>query len=313
MYLDVAVQMDPIDRIDRSVDTTFFLMLEAQRREHELFYYRPENLSYENGKVVARGFNVTVADIEGEHVKFGAMRKRNLDSCDVILIRQDPPVNMAYLTASFLLDRLTRGTLVVNDPRGLRDAPEKLSVLDFPDLIPPTLISRDLATIADFREMHGSVVIKPLYGNGGVDIFRLEPNDANVSVILESFQRHYAEPFVIQKYVPEVVDGDKRIILIDGKPAGAINRVPLAGELRANMHVGGRAEGTGLTERDLQICSQIGPFLSKNGLLLAGIDVIGSYLTEINVTSPTGMREIADITGSNPAKTFWDSVEKIVQ
>lgn len=308
MILDIAIQMDPIASLDRQGDTTLALMVEAQRRGHRLFYYCPADLSYQDGCVMARGCDVTIRD-DGEF-RLSATRMQALDRCDIVLMRQDPPFDMAYLTATYLLERLPVTTRVINAPGAVRDAPEKLFVLRFAELIPPTLISRDAAAIAAFCEQYGDVVVKPLYGNGGADIFRLGLADPNRSALIELFQRQFRGPFITQRYLAEITAGDKRIILIDGEPAGAINRLPQAGQLRANLHVGGVAIAAELTDRDRHICATIGPVLRERGLFLAGIDIIGDYLTEINVTSPTGMREIAHLVGIDPACRFWDCLEE---
>lgn len=309
MPLSVAIQMDPIHAIDIGGDSTFALMLEAQNRGHGLFYYEPKNLSYRSGKVLARGHRVTVQAVKGDHVAFWPEETLDLADADVVLLRQDPPFDMAYLTTTYVLESLHPRTLVVNDPAHVRNAPEKLFPVLWPELTPPTLITNDRSAIRAFREEHGDVIVKPLYGNGGAGVFRIKPDDENLASLLETYERLSREPLIIQRYLPEVRKGDKRIILVDGEAAGAINRVPAAGEARSNMHVGGRAEGTELTAREREICAAIGPELRKRGLIFVGIDVIGDYLTEINVTSPTGIHEIKRFSGTDIASLVWDAIE----
>jgi glutathione synthase len=309
MALTVAVQMDHIATINIRGDTTFALMLEAERRGHTLLHYTPDRLALRGGRVTARAETVLVKDEEGNHFRLGEARLVDLAECDVVLLRQDPPFDMAYITTTHLLERVQPGTLVVNDPAEVRNAPEKLFVTEFPDLMPETLITREPTTIRDFRNEFGDIILKPLYGNGGAAVFRLREDDENLSALLELFLDRFREPFVVQRYLPAVRQGDKRIILVDGKAAGAINRIPAVGDARSNMHVGGKAVATEMTARDREICEKIGPELKRRGLLLAGIDVIGDYLTEINVTSPTGVREVKRFGGPDIAPLFWDAVE----
>ncbi|RBP91830.1 glutathione synthase [Rhodobacter sp. 140A] len=309
MALKVAIQMDPIGAINIDADSTFRLAEEAQARGHELFYYTPDKLIYREGRVLARGWPLTVRREKGNHFTLGAEAEVDLSGFDVVWLRQDPPFDMGYITTTHILERIHPATLVVNDPFWVRNSPEKLLVLNFPDLTPPTLIARDLATIRDFKARHGDVILKPLYGNGGAGVFRLDPNDRNLASLHELFTGISREPLIVQKYVPAVVQGDKRIILVDGEPVGAINRVPAEGETRSNMHVGGRPEKVGLTERDLEICARIGPVLREKGQVFVGIDVIGDWLTEINVTSPTGILELERFEGTNIAEKIWQVIE----
>ncbi|SNR47800.1 glutathione synthase [Puniceibacterium sediminis] len=307
--MKIAFQMDPIGPININADSTFRLAEEAQARGHELFYYTPDQLAYEEGKITARGQSLKVQRVVGDHAILGEMEKVDLSTFDVVWLRQDPPFDMHYITTTHLLDRLAPGTLVVNDPFWVRNFPEKLLVLDFPQLTPPTTIARDLQTIRDFKARHGDVILKPLYGNGGAGVFRLDANDRNLSSLHELFTGFSREPLIVQKYLPAVTKGDKRVILVDGEAVGAINRVPAAGEVRSNMHVGGRPEKVNLTERDLEICSAIGPILREKGQIFVGIDVIGDYLTEINVTSPTGIQELERFDGVNIAEKIWQAIE----
>jgi len=309
MALKVAFQMDPIAAINIDGDSTFRIALEAQARGHALFYYTPDKLMYREGRVLARGWPLTVRREKGNHFSLGDEQEIDLAEVDVVWLRQDPPFDMGYITTTHLLDRIHPGTLVVNDPFWVRNSPEKLLVLNFPDLTPPTLIARDLEVIRAFKAKHGDVILKPLYGNGGAGVFRLDPNDRNLSSLHELFTGINREPLIVQKYVPAVVKGDKRIILIDGEPVGAINRVPAAGETRSNMHVGGRPEPTTLTEREKEICAAIGPVLREKGQIFVGIDVIGDWLTEINVTSPTGIQELERFDGTNVAERIWQVIE----
>ena len=309
MALKVAIQMDPIGAINIDADSTFRLAEEAQARGHELFYYTPDKLIYREGRVLARGWPLTVRREKGNHFTLGAEAEVDLADFDVVWLRQDPPFDMGYITTTHILERIHPATLVVNDPFWVRNSPEKLLVLNFPDLTPPTLIARDLATIREFKARHGDVILKPLYGNGGAGVFRLDPNDRNLASLHELFTGISREPLIVQKYVPAVVKGDKRIILVDGEPVGAINRVPAEGETRSNMHVGGRPERVGLTERDLEICARIGPVLREKGQVFVGIDVIGDWLTEINVTSPTGIQELERFEGTNIAEKIWQVIE----
>jgi glutathione synthase len=313
MSLTVAIQMDPIDRIDINGDSTFALALEAQSRGHALLYYGPRDLTFRDGTVVARARTLAVRAIKGDHFTLGEPFVVDLSTADVVLMRQDPPFDMAYITATHILERLAPKTLVVNDPVHVRNAPEKLFVTLFKDLMPPTLITSDREEIRAFRASHGDIILKPLYGNGGAGVFRVKPDDENLGALLEMFTAFYREPVIVQRYVPEVRKGDKRIILVDGEFAGAINRVPAAGEARSNMHVGGRPEATTLTEREKAICAALGPELKARGLIFTGIDVIGDYLTEINVTSPTGIHEVRRFGGADIAKLVWDAIEKRVK
>jgi glutathione synthase len=309
MTLKVAVQMDPIARINIRGDSTFALLLEAQKRGHALSYYTPEQLSLSGSDVVAPVQALQVRDQEGSHFTLGDAKRTNLASFDVILLRQDPPFDLAYITTTHLLERIHPKTLVVNNPASVRDAPEKIFVMEFPDLMPPTLISRDKDEINLFRETHGDVVFKPLYGHGGAAVFRIARQDMNFGSLYDLFSTTFREPWVIQRFLPEVKDGDKRIILVDGVFAGAINRVPAADDLRSNMVRGGAAEATDLTPREREICERVGPSLKAKGLLFVGLDVIGGNLTEINVTSPTGIRAIARVSGPDVAAQVWDAIE----
>lgn len=309
MALRVAFQMDPIEAINIVGDSTFALMLEAQRRGHELHYYTPSDLSMRDGRAVAKARRVEVADQASQHYRLSEGALLDLSSCDVVHLRQDPPFDMGYITTTHILERLQPGVLVVNDPTSVRDAPEKLFVTEFPSLTPPTLITRSLDDIHAFRREHQDIILKPLYGNGGAAVFRMQPGDTNLGALFELFQTTFKEPFIVQRYLPEVRQGDKRIILVDGEIAGAINRVPSEGETRSNMHVGGRPEATGITEREREICAAIGPELKRRGLIFTGIDVIGDYLTEINVTSPTGIREVKRFGGLDIAAMIWDVIE----
>lgn len=312
MPLKVACQMDPIDRIDIVGDSTFALLLEAQRRGHELFYYMPHNLSLLNGRLIAHGSTLTVQDTHNNHYKTADPRTEDLTNMQVVLLRQDPPFDMAYITTTHLLERIHPKTLVVNDPVHVRNAPEKIFVLDFLDLMPPTLVTRNADDVKRFRAEHKDIILKPLYGNGGSSVFRVVPGDTNLNSLVELFQSVFREPFMVQQYRPEVRAGDKRIILVDGEVVGAINRVPAADETRSNMHVGGLATATELTPRDREICARLGPELRRRGLLFTGIDVIGPYLTEINVTSPTGIRQVKAFGGPDIAALIWDAIERKV-
>jgi glutathione synthase len=309
MTLTVAAQMDPIATIKIKGDSTFALMLEAQRRGHKLFYYTPDKLTLASGQVVARMEEVSVRPVEGDHFTLGASDRVDLSSIDVVLLRQDPPFDMGYVTTTHLLERVHPRTLVVNNPREVRNAPEKLFVMDYPQLMPPTLITRDRAEIEAFRRAHGAVVMKPLYGNGGATVFKIEREDANFSAMIELFSGFSREPWMIQTFLPKVSEGDKRIILVDGKVAGAINRVPAAGEIRSNMVRGGAPEATELTRREHEICETIGPELARRGLVFVGIDVIDGNLTEINVTSPTGIVAVKRLGGPDIAAMIWDAIE----
>jgi glutathione synthase len=310
MALNVAIQMDPIERIDIAGDSTFALALEAQTRGHGLFYYGPRDLTFRDGTVTARARSLSVREVKGDHFTLGESAVHDLSKMDVVLMRQDPPFDMAYITATHVLERIHPKTLVVNDPFHVRNAPEKLFVTLFKELMPPTLITSDRREIDAFRAAHKEIILKPLYGNGGAGVFRVKPDDENLGAMLEMFTAFYREPVIVQRYVPQVRQGDKRILLVDGAFAGAINRVPAAGEARSNMHVGGRPEATSLSARETAICAAIGPELKARGLIFAGIDVIGDYLTEINVTSPTGIREVKRFGGPDAAVLTWDAIEK---
>jgi len=309
LSLSVAIQMDPIHLIDIDGDSTFALALEAQARGHSLFYYLPKNLSLRDGVVVARGHDLTVQRIYGDHATLGPERQVELASMDVVLLRQDPPFDMGYITSTHLLERVHPDTLVVNDPGHVRNAPEKILVTEFPELMPETLITANKDEIIAFREEYKDIILKPLYGNGGAGVFRLREGDENLNSLFEMFEEFYREPIIAQRYLPEVRQGDKRVILVDGKPAGVINRVPAEGETRSNMHVGGVAEKSVLSARDQEICDTIGPMLKERGLIFVGIDIIGDYLTEINVTSPTGIQEIDRYDGINLSALVWDAIE----
>jgi glutathione synthase len=309
MPLNIAVQMDPIERINIRGDSTFALMLEAQRRGHAVSYYTPDRLALTDGEAFATVAPVAVRDQEGDHFALGEPRRAALGKFDVVLLRQDPPFDLAYITTTHLLERIAKTTLVVNAPAAVRNAPEKMFVMEFPDLMPPTLITRDLAEIKAFRARHGDIVMKPLYGKGGEAVFRLAPQDLNFGSLYDLFATTFREAWVVQKFLPEVRDGDKRIILVDGEFAGAVNRVPAADDLRSNMVRGGAPKATDLTARERDICARIGPSLAARGLLFVGIDVIGDYLTEINVTSPTGIRSIKALGGPDVAALIWDKIE----
>ena len=309
MGLKVALQMDPIGLVNIDADSTFRIGVEAQARGHSLFYYTPDRLAYREGRIVARGWPIELRREKGNFFTLGTETEVDLGTFDVVWLRQDPPFDMGYITTTHLLERIHPKTLVVNDPFWVRNFPEKLLVLDFPTLTPPTLVARDLATIRAFKHEHGDIILKPLYGNGGAGVFRLDPNDRNLASLHELFTGISREPLIAQKYVPDVVRGDKRIILVDGEPVGAINRVPAEGETRSNLHVGGRPEKVGLTERDLEICAAIGPTLREKGQIFVGIDVIGNWLTEINVTSPTGIQELERFDGTNAAARIWEVIE----
>ena len=310
--LTVAIQMDPIEKIDIGADSTFALALEAQRRGHTLLYYGPRDLTLKGDKVTARARPLTVRDKRGDHFSVGEISVYDLSKADVVLMRQDPPFDMAYITATHLLDFIHPKTLVVNDPFHVRNAPEKLFVATFRGVMPPTIISSDREEIRAFRAEHGDIIVKPLYGNGGAGVFRLKADDENMNALADMFTQFFREPIMVQRYIPEVRKGDKRIILVDGEAVGGFNRVPPQGEARSNLHVGGRAERADLTKRDLEICAIIGPELKKRGLIFAGIDVIGDYLTEINVTSPTGIHELRRLSGIDAAPLVWDAIERRV-
>lgn len=309
MTLKVAIQMDPVAGIDINGDSSFALALEAQARGHELFYYLPRHLSLRENEVIAKGHALTVRREADNHFTLGERETVNLREFDTVLMRQDPPFDMGYITATHILEHIHPATLVVNDPGQVRNAPEKLLVTNFPDLMPATLITNDPEEVRAFRARYSDIIIKPLYGNGGEGVFRVTPEDENLNSLMDVFSQFYREPMIVQEYLPDVRRGDKRIILVDGEPVGAINRVPAKGETRSNMHVGGRPEPTELTARDREICAAIGPTLKRNGLIFVGIDVIGIYLTEINVTSPTGIQEVARFGGADIAALIWDSIE----
>ena len=309
MGLKVALQMDPIGSVNIDGDSTFRIALEAQARGHTLFFYTPDKLAFDEGRVTARGWPIELRREKGNHVTYGAEAEADLSTFDVVWLRQDPPFDMGYITTTHILERIHPGTLVVNDPFWVRNSPEKLLVLNYPHLTPPTMIARDLATIRAFKARHGDIILKPLYGNGGAGVFRLDPNDRNLASLHELFTGMSREPLIVQKFLPDVAKGDKRIILVDGEPIGAINRVPQAGETRSNMHAGGRPEKIGLTARDLEICAAIGPELKAKGQIFVGIDVIGDWLTEINVTSPTGLQELERFDGTNGAARIWEVIE----
>ncbi len=309
MSLAVAIQMDPIGDIDIDADSTFVLALEAQARGHELFHYGPHDLSLKGGRVVVKARPLAVRREPGNHSSLGELAEIDLATMDIVLMRQDPPFDMAYITATHLLERIHPSTLVVNDPGHVRNAPEKLFVTHFPELMPPTLISADMDEIRAFREQYKDIIIKPLFGNGGAGVFHITPGDENLNALIEMFTEISREPIIAQAYLPAVREGDKRIILIDGRAAGAINRVPAAGEARANLHVGAVALKSVLTARERQICEAIGPSLKAQGLIFVGIDVIGDYMTEINVTSPTGIQEVSRFDGTDLAAELWDAIE----
>jgi glutathione synthase len=310
MKLNVAVQMDPIARINIRGDSTFALLLEAQKRGHTISYYTPDKLSLKGKDVVAPVQLLNARDQDGDHFTLGEAKRTALASFDVVLLRQDPPFDLAYITSTHFLERIHPNTLVVNNPASVRNAPEKLFVMDFPELMPPTLISRDLDEINSFRAEHGAVVMKPLHGHGGAAVFRVMPQDMNFGSLYDMFSVTFREPWVIQRFLAEVKHGDKRIILVDGEFAGAVNRVPAPDDLRSNMVRGGAAQATDLTPREREICARLGPALRERGLLFVGIDVIDGNLTEINVTSPTGIRAIARLGGPDVAEKIWDAIEK---
>jgi glutathione synthase len=309
MHLKVAVQMDPIERINIRGDSTFALLLEAQQRGHALAYYTPDRLALTGGQLFATVQPLSVRDQLGDHVTLGEPRRAELTEFDVVLLRQDPPFDLAYITTTHLLERIMPRTLVINDPAQVRNAPEKLLVMEFPDLMPPTLITRDLGEIKAFRAAHGDIVMKPLYGKGGEAVFRLAPEDLNFGSLFDLFAVTFREAWVVQKFLPAVRAGDKRIILVDGEFAGAVNRVPAPDDLRSNLVRGGAAKATDLTARERDICARIGPSLRERGLLFVGIDVIDGFLTEINVTSPTGIRAIKALGGPDVAAMIWDRIE----
>ena len=309
MALRVAIQMDPIESVNIDADSTFVIALEAQRRGHELHHYLPQDMSLRHGRVFAYTRALEVRRERGNHFTLGAPQATDLAGFDVVLMRQDPPFDMAYITATHLLEHIHPKTLVVNDPAHVRNAPEKLFVTHFPDLMPPTLIASHIEEIRAFRREHRDIIVKPLFGNGGAGVFHITPDDENLNSLLEMFTRLGREPVIVQRYLPEIRQGDKRVILIDGVAAGAVSRVPAAGEARANLHVGGKATKTTLTSRERDICAAIGPELKARGLVFVGIDVIGDYMTEINVTSPTGIQEINRLNGATLERQVWDAIE----
>ena len=307
--MKIAFQMDPITAVNINADSSFRLAEEAQRRGHSLFYYSADMLAFQEGTLTARGHKMHVQRVEGTPAILEPEEEVALSDFDVIWLRQDPPFDMHYITTTHLLDLVHPKTLVVNDPFWVRNYPEKLLVLNFPDLIPPTTIARDLETIKAFKAKHKDIILKPLYGNGGAGVFRLDEGDRNLSSLHELFTGFSREPLIVQKFLPDVSNGDKRVILVNGEPVGAINRVPAKGETRSNMHVGGRPEKIGLSDRDYEICAKIGPLLREKGQIFVGIDVIGDYLTEINVTSPTGIQELERFDGINVAEKIWQVIE----
>lgn len=309
MALKIAVQMDHIADISIGGDTSFALCLEAQARGHELFHYTPDRLTMSGTDVTAAMEPLTVKDVEGDHYSFGETTRTSLRDVDVVLLRQDPPFDMNYITTTHMLELVHPDTLVVNNPRSVRNAPEKIFVMEYADLMPETIVTLDLDEIRAFREKHGDIILKPLYGNGGAGVFHLRDGDRNLTSLMEMFSQLTREPIIAQRYLSDVREGDKRILLIDGKPVGAINRVPAESDTRSNMHVGGQAIETTMTERELEICARIGPELDRRGLTLVGIDVIGGLMTEINVTSPTGVREVKKFGGADIAALFWDAIE----
>ena len=311
MSLQVAIQMDPVEGINIEADTTFLMMMEAQARGHSLWHYAADRLSLEEGRVLARGRTLTLRDVKGDHHTLGEPEVRDLSEFDVVLMRQDPPFDMAYITATYFLERIHPKTLVVNNPTEVRNAPEKLLVTEFPGVQPPTLVTSDLEAIRDFRARHGDMVLKPLYGGAGSGVVRLKPDDPNLDAIMDLHLMIGRDPVIAQKFLPAVSKGDKRIILVDGEPVGAINRIPPEGEVRSNLARGGTAAAVDLTPRDHELCRIIGPELKRRGLLFVGIDVIGDYLTEINVTSPTGAQQLKRFTGIDAAAALWDRIEAI--
>jgi glutathione synthase len=311
MPLQVAVQMDPIERVNIETDTTFLLMLEAQTRGHGLFVYAPDKLSLDDGRVLARGRAVNLRAVKGDHHTVGEVEVRDLSDFDVVLMRQDPPFDMAYITATYFLEKIHPATLVVNNPAEVRNAPEKLFVTGFPGLQPPTLISADADALHDFHQKHGDIVLKPLYGGAGSGVVKLAKGDPNLDALLELHAMISREAVIAQKFIPAVSKGDKRILLVDGEPVGAINRVPGEGQVRSNLARGGRAEPVELTVRDREICDTIALELKDRGLLFVGIDVIGDYLTEINVTSPTGAQQLKRFGGADAATALWDRIREI--
>ncbi len=310
MNLKVAVQMDPIQRINIKGDSTFALLLEAQKRGHSLSYYTTDRLAMRDGRVFSTVESLTVRDQAGDHFTLAAPRRVEMSEFDVVLLRQDPPFDLAYITSTHLLERIHPKTLVVNDPGHVRNAPEKIFVTEFTDLMPPTLITRDLAEIKAFRDEHNDIVMKPLYGHGGGAVFRITRDDLNFGSLYDMFAVTFREQWVVQKFLPAVKQGDKRILLVDGEFAGAVNRVPAADDLRSNMVRGGSPKATDLTAREREICARLGPPLRERGMIFVGIDVIGDFITEINVTSPTGIRAVKTLGGPDAAAMVWDVIEK---
>ena len=308
--MKIAFQMDPIEDVDINADSTFRLAEEAQNRGHDLYVYTPNDLTFKRGKVVAKVRSINLKRTIGDHVNFGAVELLELSEFGVIWLRQDPPFDMGYITNTHLLDLVAKETLIVNNPFWVRNFPEKLLVLEFPNLIPDTVISRDLEEIKEFKREFKDIIVKPLYGNGGAGVFRLKEDDRNLTSLHEFFSNLSSEPLIAQAFLPDVKNGDKRIILVDGSPVGAINRVPKAGEIRSNMHVGGKAEPAKLSQRDREICRAIGPTLKSKGQVFVGIDIIGDYLTEINVTSPTGIQELERFDNVNIAEMIWHAIEE---
>ena len=310
MSLKIAIQMDPIESINIDKDSSFMMALEAQKRGHQVWHYLPKHLAFRQGRLTARGRAMTVRREYGNHYTLGGWETLDLAEMDVVLMRQDPPFDMAYITATHLLEHIHPKTLVVNDPASVRNAPEKLFVTHFPDFMPPTLITSDKDEILAFRREYRDIIVKPLFGNGGAGVFHLKPDDENLGALLETFTELYREPVIVQKYLPEIRQGDKRIILVDGEPMGGVSRVPQEGEARANFHAGGSAAKTALTARERDICAALGPVLREKGLVFVGIDMIGDYLTEINVTSPTGIQEINQLDGIAIEATLMDAIER---
>ena len=311
MSLRIAFQMDPIDKINIAEDTTFRIAEEAQKRGHELFYFLPQDLTYIENQLVAQARTLKVRRSVGNHFTLGPTEKLSLvNDVDIIWLRQDPPFDMSYITTTHLLDFLVGKTLVVNNPFWVRNFPEKILVLNYPDLTPPTMVGCDLGMFKAFRKMHGDTIVKPLYGNGGAGIFKIGKDDPNLSSLIELFHNISREPIIMQKFLPDVKLGDKRVILVDGLPVGAINRVPIQGEIRSNMHVGGKALQVDLTSRDLEICKTVGPLMKEKGQILVGLDIIGDMLTEINLTSPTGVQELERFNNINVAKKVWECLEE---
>ena len=311
MALRIAFQMDPIDKINIIEDTTFRIAEEAQNRGHQLFYFLPEDLTYFENEIVAMGSELSVQRKIGNHFSLGSRKKLSLtNDVDIVWLRQDPPFDMAYITTTHLLDFLAGKTMVVNNPFWVRNYPEKILVLNYPDLIPPTMVGRSLEMFKDFRETHGDTIVKPLYGNGGSGVFKIKKDDPNLSSLIELFHNISREPVIMQKYLPAVKLGDKRVILVDGLPVGAINRIPISGEIRSNMHVGGRAMEADLTPRDKEICDRVGPLMKEKGQVLVGLDIIGGMLTEINLTSPTGIQELEKFDNVNVTKKIWKCLER---